>query len=368
MSHAEPSVLIVDDERLNIDLMVDLLKPHYRTLVATNGEQALKRASGEPRPDILLLDVMMPEMDGYEVCRRLKADAATSSIPVIFVTAMSDVGDEMKGFELGAVDYITKPISPPIVEARVRAHLENKHARDFIEDRNRVLQGMVLERTRELAATQDATILSMATLAETRDPETGHHLQRTQAYVRSLAVQLRTQHPRLRDELDDHAIDLLFKSAPLHDIGKVGVPDSILRKPGKLTPDEYEVMKRHVVYGYEAIVATEKLLAAAGVSSAAASFLQYAREIARSHHEKWDGTGYPDGLGGDEIPLSARLMMMADVYDALRSERCYKPAFPHAQAVAEILPGRGTFFDPDVVDAFCALDQEFMEIARSHAE
>ena len=359
MSHAEPSVLIVDDERLNIDLMVDLLKPHYRTLVATNGEQALKRASGEPRPDILLLDVMMPEMDGYEVCRRLKADAATSHIPVIFVTAMSEVGDEMKGFALGAVDYITKPISPPIVEARVRAHLENKHARDFIEDRNRVLQGMVLERTRELAATQDATILSMATLAETRDPETGHHLQRTQGYVRSLAVRLRT-HPRFRDELDDQAIELLFKSAPLHDIGKVGVPDRILRKPAKLTPEEYEEMKRHVVYGYEAIVATEKLLASAGISSAATSFLRYAREIARSHHEKWDGTGYPDGLGGDEIPLSARLMMMADVYDALTSKRCYKPAYSHAQAVAEILPGRGTYFDPDVVDAFCALDAEFI--------
>jgi putative two-component system response regulator len=367
MSHAEPSVLIVDDERLNIDLMVDLLKPHYRTLVATNGEQALKRAAGEPRPDILLLDVMMPEMDGYEVCRRLKADAATSHIPVIFVTAMSEVGDEMKGFALGAVDYITKPISPPIVEARVKAHLENKHARDFIEDRNRVLQGMVLERTRELAATQDATILSMATLAETRDPETGHHLQRTQGYVRSLAVRLRT-HPRFRDELDDHAIELLFKSAPLHDIGKVGVPDSILRKPAKLTPEEYEEMKRHVVYGYEAIVATEKLLASAGISSAATSFLRYAREIARSHHEKWDGTGYPDGLGADEIPLSARLMMMADVYDALTSKRCYKPAYSHAQAVAEILPGRGTYFDPDVVDAFCALDAEFMQIARSHAE
>jgi len=306
-------------------------------------------------------------MDGYEVCRRLKADAATSHIPVIFVTAMSEVGDEMKGFALGAVDYITKPISPPIVEARVRAHLENKHARDFIEDRNRVLQGMVLERTRELAATQDATILSMATLAETRDPETGHHLQRTQGYVRSLAVRLRT-HARFRDELDDHAIELLFKSAPLHDIGKVGVPDSILRKPAKLTPDEYDEMKRHVVYGYEAIVATEKLLASAGISSAAASFLRYAREIARSHHEKWDGTGYPDGLGADEIPLSARLMMMADVYDALTSKRCYKPAYSHAQAVAEILPGRGTYFDPDVVDAFCALDAEFIQIARSHAE
>jgi putative two-component system response regulator len=367
MSHAEPSVLIVDDERLNIDLMVDLLKRSYRTLVATNGEQALKRAAGEPRPDIVLLDVMMPEMDGYEVCRRLKADAATSHIPVIFVTAMSEVGDEMRGFALGAVDYITKPISPPIVEARVRAHLENKHARDFIEDRNRVLQGMVLERTRELQATQDATILSMATLAETRDPETGHHLQRTQGYVRSLALRLRSLR-RYRDELDDAAVELLFKSAPLHDIGKVGVPDRILRKPARLTPEEYEEMKQHVVYGYEAVVATEQLLARSGVSSAAASFLRYAREIARSHHEKWDGSGYPDRLGGDDIPLSARLMALADVYDALTSKRCYKPAYPHSQATTEIVAGRGTHFDPDVVDAYCALESEFREIARSHAE
>ena len=155
----------------------------------------------------------MPAMDGYEVCRRLKADSSTQSIPVIFVTALSEMGDEMKGFALGAVDYITKPISPPLVEARVRAHIENKHARDFIEDRNRVLQVMVLERTREVVATQDATILSMATLAETRDPETGHHLQRTQGYVRSLAVRL-SAHVRFRDHLDDRAIDLLFKSAP----------------------------------------------------------------------------------------------------------------------------------------------------------
>src|SRR4029453_7743074 len=175
------------------------------------------------------------------VCRGLKADGATSPIPVIFVTAMSEVGDEMKGFALGAVDYITKPVSPPIVEARVKAHLENKHARDFIEDPTRVLQAMVLERTRELAATQDATILSMATLAETRDPETGHHLQRTQGYVRSLARRL-SRLARYREQLDDHAIELLFKSAPLHDIGKVGVPDGILLKPARPQPEEFEVL------------------------------------------------------------------------------------------------------------------------------
>jgi putative two-component system response regulator len=367
MSHSEPSVLIVDDETVNVDIMVGLLNPHYRTLVATSGEQALKRAAGEPRPDLVLLDVMMPGLDGYEVCRRLKADPATRAIPVIFVTAMSEMGDEMKGFALGAVDYITKPISPPLVEARVRAHLENKHARDFIEDRNRVLQVMVMERTRELAATQDATILSMATVAEARDPETGHHLQRTQGYVRSLATKLQS-HERFRDELDDHTVELLFKSAPLHDIGKVGVPDAILRKPARLTPEEYEVMKLHPLYGYEAIASTEKVLAAAGISSAAASFLRYAREIARSHHEKWDGSGYPDRMAGPDIPVSARLMALADAYDALISKRVYKPAYSHARATAEILAGRGTHFDPDVVDAYRALEAEFVTISRSYAE
>jgi putative two-component system response regulator len=364
MSQAEPSVLIVDDEPVNIDILVDLLKPHYRTLVATNGEQALRRAAGQPAPDILLLDVMMPGLDGYEVCRRLKADPATRDVPVIFVTAMSEVGDEAKGFALGAVDYITKPVVPVLVEARVRAHLENKHARDFIADRNRILQGMVLERTRELAATQDATILSMATLAETRDPETGRHLRRTQGYVRALAEQLRG-HPRFRDQLDDHAIELLFKSAPLHDIGKVGVPDRVLRKPARLTPEEYEEMKQHTLYGYEAIVSTETLLSGSGISGAALSFLRFAREVARSHHEKWDGSGYPDGLRGEKIPLSARLMSVADVYDAVTSRRVYKPGLSHEQTTVEILNGRGTAFDPDVVDAFRARGHEFEAIARN---
>ena len=365
MSQAEPSVLVVDDERANIDILVDLLKPQYRTLVATSGGQALRRAGGLPAPDIVLLDVMMPEMDGYEVCRRLKADPGTREIPVIFVTALGEVGDEMKGFALGAVDYITKPFSPPIVEARVRAHIENKHARDFIADRNRVLEQMVLERTRELVATQDATILSMANLAETRDKETGYHLRRTQGYVRALALELR-EHPRFKDELDPHAVELLFKSAPLHDIGKIGVPDRILRKPARLDAEEYEEMKRHTVYGYEAIVATEAVLVAAGASAAAISFLRFARQVARSHHEKWDGSGYPDGLRADTIPLSARLMSVADVYDALTSRRVYKPGVPHAQTVVEITNGRGSYFDPDVVEALRARASEFEAIARSH--
>jgi putative two-component system response regulator len=216
---------------------------------------------------------------------------------------------------------------------------------------------MVLERTRELAATQDATILSMATLAETRDPETGHHLQRTQGYVRSLAVRLRT-HPRFRDELDDHAIELLFKSAPLHDIGKVGIPDRILLKPGKLDPDEYEVMKTHTKLGRDALQAAEDRL---GME---VDFLRYAKEIAYFHQEKWDGSGYPEGRGGDDIPIPARLMAVADVYDALVSRRVYKDGMSHESATAILAEGRGTHFDPDIVDAFLTIDEEVQGIAK----
>jgi putative two-component system response regulator len=225
---------------------------------------------------------------------------------------------------------------------------------------------MVLERTRELAATQDATILSMATLAETRDKETGLHLRRTQGYVRELANELR-DHARFREALDDHTIELLFKSAPLHDIGKVGVPDRILRKPERLTSAEYEDMKRHTIYGYDAIVATEALLANAG-GVAAATFLRFARQVARSHHERWDGAGYPDRLKGDDIPVSARLMSVADVYDALTSRRVYKPGLGHVETTGEILKGRGSQFDADVVDAYVARSEAFQAIARRHAE
>jgi putative two-component system response regulator len=366
MSHAEPSVLNVDDERVNIDLLVDLLKPPLSHPGGDERPAGPEAARGEPRPG----HPAAGRDDAGEWTATRSAGGSRRTRHERHPRHLRDRDERHRRRDEGASSWCRglhhEAISPPIVEARVEAHLENKHARDFIEDRNRVLQGMVIEKTREVVATQDATILSMATLAETRDPETGHHLQRTQGYVRSLARRLR-EHRRYGEELDEKAIDLLFKSAPLHDIGKVGVPDRILLKPAKLDPDEFHEMKKHVQFGYEAIVATEKLLASAGVSSAAASFLRYAREIAGCHHEKWDGSGYPEGMGGEDIPLSARLMMLADVYDALRSERCYKPAFP-TRSGGRDPAGRGTFFDPDVVDAFCALDQEFVEIARSHAE
>jgi len=309
----------------------------------------------------VLLDIMMPEMDGYEVCRRLKADAATREIPVIFLTAKTQVEDESRGFEVGCVDYITKPISPPIVLARVRTHLALKAAADFLRDKNEYLAAEVARRTKQISIVQDVTIMAMASLAETRDQETGNHIRRTQHYVRLLALELRKQ-PKFAAVLDDATIELLFKSAPLHDIGKVGIPDAILLKPGKLTPEEFEVMKTHTKFGRDAIVAAEALL------DEPVSFLEYAREIAYSHQEKWDGTGYPEGLAGERIPLSARLMAVADFYDALISRRVYKPAFPHDKAVEIIREGRGKHFDPEVVDGFLAIQEACRAIAARYAD
>lgn len=353
-------VLIVDDTPENVDVLGGILKPYYRRSVALNGEKALKIAVSKEPPDIILLDIMMPGMDGYEVCRRLKAEEETRRIPVIFVSTKREVEDEAKGFELGAVDYITKPVSPPIVLARIRTHLELKRAREEIENQNMILDRKVRKRTAELAITQEVTIESMATLAEHRDPETGGHIQRTKNYVRALAEQLVT-HLKFSHYLDDDVIDLLYKSAPLHDIGKVAVEDGILLKPGRLTDEEFETMKKHTIYGSEAISASERRL---GENS----FLRIAREIAHTHHEKWDGTGYPQGLSGEDIPIPGRLMAVADVYDALISKRIYKPAFPHEKAVAIVVEGRGTQFDPDVVDAFLEIEDDFREIALEYAD
>jgi putative two-component system response regulator len=274
---------------------------------------------------------------------------------------MTKSEDERIGLEVGAVDYITKPISPPILLARVKTHLQLKAGADFLKDKNAYLESEVLRRTREVQAIQDVTILTMASLAETRDNETGNHIRRTQHYVKALAIKLR-DHPRFAGYFTDHAIDLLFKSAPLHDIGKVGIPDRILLKPGKLTPEEFEIMKTHTTLGRDAIEQAERQL------GTPVEFLKVAKEIAYSHQEKWDGSGYPEGLAGDAIPVSARLMAVADVYDALISRRVYKPAFPHERAVEMIAEGRGKHFDPDITDAFLDIREEFRTIAKRFAD
>jgi len=356
-----PAILVVDDTPDNLTLMSGLLRDHYRVKVATNGERALQVAQAKPQPDLILLDIMMPGMDGYEVCERLKSDDRTRDIPVIFLTAKSSIEDEQKGLELGAVDYITKPISPPIVLARIRNHLVLKASSDFLRDKNGFLEKEVARRTQEVVAIQDVTVLALTSLAETRDADTGNHIRRTQHFVRALALRL-AEHPRFKAFLTPHTVDLLFKTAPLHDIGKVGIPDRILLKPGPLTPEEFEVIKTHCVLGRDAIDHAEQRL---GLD---VDFLDMAKEIAYSHHEWWNGSGYPQGLSGEDIPVSARIMAVADVYDALISPRVYKEAMPHDHAVAEIQNGRGTHFDPDIVDAFLTIASEFQDIARRFAD
>jgi putative two-component system response regulator len=356
-----PKLLIVDDEPLNINVLVELFKQDYRLAVAKNGAQALQRARDEAPPDLILLDIMMPGMSGYQVIEALKADPTTRPIPVVFVTALGEVGDETQGLELGAIDYITKPISPPIVKARVRNHIELKRAREELLDQNAILEQRVAERTREIRQTQDVTIQALASLAETRDSDTGSHIRRTQLYVEVLANAMLGRLNR-GEPLDQRTIELMTRSAPLHDIGKVGVPDHILLKPDKLTPEEFAVIKRHPT------VARDALAAAEGISSEASSFLRIAREIAYTHHERWDGTGYPEGIEGDNIPLAGRLMALADVYDALISTRVYKPAYTHEKAVEIIAEGRGTHFDPELVDLFLEKADEIRTIALRFAE
>jgi putative two-component system response regulator len=358
---SRPTILVVDDTPDNLKLMSGLLKDLYRVKIANGGEKALAIASSETPPDLILLDIMMPGIDGYEVCKRLKADRATRDIPVIFLTAMSGSEDEEVGLKMGAVDYITKPITPAVVLARVETHLKLKASADFLRDKAAYLEAEVAHRTRELAAIQDVTILAMASLAETRDSDTGNHIRRTQHYVRALALKLK-DHPRFAAALDDAVIDMLFKSAPLHDIGKVGIPDRILLKPGRFEPAEFEIMKTHTTLGRDAIEHAEQSL------GTPVAFLSMAKEIAYAHQEKWDGSGYPLGVGGDDIPVSARLMAVADVYDALISRRVYKEGMPHAKAAAIIREGSGSHFDPDMVEAFLALEDEFQAIAARFAD
>ena len=360
-----PTILIVDDTPDNIMLLSRLLKDRYNTKVANNGSLALQIAQATPGLDLILLDVMMPGLDGYETCRQLKANPVTADIPVIFLTAKSQVEDEAMGLALGAVDYIAKPVSPPILFARVATQLTLLDARRQLKEHNDNLEKLVQDRTAQLALMQEAIIMAMASLADRRDNAVvqagDNHIRRTQHYVRALAQHLQG-HPRFAAELSDENIDLLYRSAPLHDIGKVGIPDRILQKPGLLDREEFEVMKLHAVYGRDTIMLVEKHIGGTN------GFLMFAREIAHSHQEKWDGSGYPERLAGDRIPLSARLMAVADVYDALISRRVYKPAFTHQQALDVMRKGRGTHFDPDVLDAFFEIEDRFAAIAETYRD
>lgn len=355
------TVLIIDDSAENLHVLCELLRPEYRVLAATSGERGLRVARGTPRPDLILLDVVMEGIDGYAVLDRLRDNPRTRDIPVIFLTALSDAGDEEWGLLLGAADYITKPITRAVVLARVRAQLEAKQARDWLQNQNAALEAEVARRMAENDLTQQVTIRALAHLAEARDPETGNHILRTQGYVQRMAVGLQT-HPLFSATLTDGYIDLLARSAPLHDIGKVGIPDAILLKPGKLTADEWTVMKTHAKLGSDAIERAERDI------KTPLAFLSAAKEIAHWHHEKWDGSGYPDGLVGDAIPIAARLMAVADVFDALISQRVYKAAMTNAEAREIVAAGSGKHFDPDVAAAFLDGFDDFVAIAERYRE
>jgi putative two-component system response regulator len=335
----------------------------------------------EPLPSLILLDVMMPDMDGYTVLEKLRAMPQVAGVPVIFVTAKDSFEDEERGLRLGAVDYVTKPINPVVLMARVATHLELKRSRDRLADQNADLEAEVARRVRHMGLVQEVSVRALASLGETRDNETGHHIRRTQLYIQVLGEHLQS-HPRFAGQLQPRQLALIVGAAPLHDIGKIGIRDEILLKPGRLTAAEFEIMKTHATIGGAAIDRAMRDVAvdhgeelaealAAGKGNAGSGpldFLLVAREIAVGHHEKWDGSGYPLGLKGDAIPVSARLMALADVFDALISRRVYKAPMPMAEVRQIIQDGRGRHFDPDIVDAYVVCEPAFLAIARRLAD
>ena len=330
----KPLLLVVDDEAANLQLLRQILQDDYALLFAKDGARALALAQQE-RPALILLDVMMPGMSGHDACRRLKAEPQTAAIPVIFVTALDDMRDELSGFEAGAVDYITKPLSPAIVRARVRTHLS-------------------LVRIDELRETRLQIVQRLGLAAEYKDNETGLHVIRMSHYARLLGV---------ATGMDEAAADDLLHAAPMHDVGKIGIPDRILQKPGKLDADEWAIMQTHASIGADIIG-----------EHAPGGMLALAREIALSHHEKWDGSGYPRGLARDNIPLAGRIVAVADVFDALTSVRPYKRAWALDDAVGYLQEQKGRHFDAELVDLFVqqlpaidAVRQRWAEKEEHHA-
>lgn len=356
-------VLVVDDQPENLQLLVEFLSADYSVHPFINAKGLMSYLDAERPADLILLDVVMPAPDGFETCRMLRARAELAEVPIVFLTSLDSNADEEAGLAAGAVDYITKPFSVPVVQARVRHHVRLSRAMRIIQGMNELLDDRVNERTAELARknselerTQEATVQALSALLETRDNDTGQHIHRTQHYVRELSRAAST-HPDFANALDEVTISTLFRSAALHDIGKVAIPDAILLKPGRLTAEEFEIMKTHSTHGRDAIANAESILGTPD------SFLAHARNIAYCHHERWDGNGYPLGLKGERIPLSARLMAIADVYDALISSRPYKEGMPHARAVEILREGRGSDFDPRILDIFLDINERFREIA-----
>ncbi|WP_458450682.1 HD domain-containing phosphohydrolase [Fibrobacter sp.] len=353
MEQARAKILVVDDTKTNIEVLEGVLSVHYDVFVAKNGRKAIEIAE-KVHPDLILLDVMMPEMNGYETMRVMRAHEDLKNIPVFFLTAKSDSESEQIGLDLGAVDYIGKPFSPHLVLLRVKNQLEYKRQRDHLHD-------LVEERTADLRKTLKVMLTSLGSLAEFRDPETGEHIKRTQIIVQRLAEVLMNNPKYAQAIPNSQYVDFYATAAPLHDIGKVGIEDEILRKPARLNEQEREIMRKHPKMGYDVLMdATKELHDNPMVKIAA--------DIALAHHERWDGLGYPNNLKGEEIPVGARLMAVADVYDALVSKRPYKDPYPHKVAVDEIVREKGTQFDPEVVDAFLSIADELPKLYEQFKE
>jgi len=338
---AEPAtILVVDDTPENIDLLSAILREEYRVKAATRGEKALQIARSDPKPDLILLDIMMPEMDGYEVIEALKIDPNTTHIPVIFVTALSDEMDEETGLNMGAVDYIIKPVSPALVRARVSAQLA-------LYDQRRELERLVAERTQEIQATRLEVIKRLGRAAEFKDNETGLHVVRMSLYAKILAEAM----------IDNEEwVETLFQAAPMHDVGKIGIPDSILLKAAPLSEDEWTTMKKHTLHGAKII------------GNEGSDLMRMASTIAEHHHEKWDGSGYPHGKSGNEIPLAARIVAVADVFDVLTTERPYKEAWQIEDAIMMIEESAGSHFDPEVVRCFKERQDDILAVLQNHEE
>lgn len=353
-------IMIVDDTPANLEVLEEILNAKgYAVMSFPQGARALL-AAVKTSPDLILLDIMMPRMDGYEVCTRLKAHKETADIPVIFLSAMSDPEDKVKAFSVGGVDYITKPFHAREVLARVSTHLSLRQMRLELQQYNAHLEEIIQSQVKEIQDSQLATITVISSLSECRDGITGRHIERTRLLCRDLATELRRQ-SRFADLIDDRFILDIFHAAPLHDIGKIGIPDNILMKPGKLTIEEFDIIKTHTVIGAANLEKVQK-------KYPKNSFINMGVDLARSHHEKWNGKGYPDGLCGEAIPLCARIMALVDVYDAISSKRPYKEASTHAETVAILTQDSGTHFDPAVVQAFLSIESTFARIREENGD
>jgi len=355
------TVLAIDDDPMVLDILQGAIGKDYTLLLAADARSGLALATSQPPPDIVLLDVKLPDRHGYDVCQMLKQNQVTENIPVIFLTSHSDVDNITRGLALGAVDYVSKPFNLPILMARLKTHLRLAEANHLLKDQNAHLESLVRLRTRDLQMSHDLSMMALGSIAETRDNETGNHIHRTRSYVQVMCDNL-SGLERFRHSMNQAIWTDIVKSSPLHDIGKVGIPDHILLKPGKLSVEEFEQMKRHPVIGRDALRSAEARL------GSGRSFLGTAMEIAYSHHERWDGTGYPEGKAGTAIPISGRIMAVADVYDALISKRAYKSAMTHETAVALIREGRGSHFDPLIVDCFLENAGLFESIADQYRD